>query len=218
MDIGSNRFPIQVGPEFVGFADKAIKMFDDEGKVTKTGEVEAAATKVDKLPSSVKRLSNYKDMKFFTLGPIYVTAMVPFDVIEDFKTKLGYTGTRLLLSFQHPIVDNISGWCNLIEGIQVSHFDVLTKFITTQTFLRRDTKELWNCVYQDINILDPFAIDDKPLSSMETASIRVFLPCGNKYRLTIPGYTLVEPTIKLRRDPPLISRLKEAKTVFTTVA
>jgi len=193
---------------FLNFAKASIRMNNDIDKVVATDEIVTSPTRADRA-TTAKRLSDYSGIKFFTIGPVYITASIPFDIVEDYKVRLKYTGPRLLLNFNHSIVDGIGSWCNLLEGVGAQAFDTLTRFVITQSAIRRATKELWGAVYQDVTIIDPCAVDNNAVTPIGgTATIRVFLPCGNKYRLTVAK---AGSSIVLKREPPLLTRIKEAK-------
>lgn len=200
--------------QFIDFGLQTNKWNKQEGSVIATGEPESGKMTQERvLP--VRRVSDYTDLRFFSLGPVYVHCGISFDILKDFAAKTGYDGPKLALKFTHQVLAPLNGdWEYTIEGIHKDAFSDLGRFISTQSAMRKPEKELWNMSYQDIVIPDPLAIEDRTMKDGDSMlPLRVVLPSGNKYSLVaIPGKY---PVLLIQR-PPLLDHIRQAMAIFQT--
>jgi hypothetical protein len=166
-----------------------------------------------------RRLADYSDLLFFSLGAVYTAAAVPFDIVADYISRCVYDGPRLVLQFNHALLVPIAReWAVVLEGIHKDRLPELTKFMVTQTVLRRSEREYWEIGYQDVDIPDPFAIQQHNLREGEPRpSVRIFLPSGNKYRLGLHRGVANDTPYTLLKLPPLVETMQRAQAVLTVV-
>lgn len=170
-------------------------------------------------PGKARRLSDYSDLVFFSMAPVYVYAAVPFDIMADFKERTKYDGPHLILQFNHLLLTPIDrAWATIIEGIHKDTLPELTKFMVTQTMLRRESAEYWEVGYQDVDIPDPFAVQQHNLTVADPRPhLRVFLPSGNRKRVGLHKGATDQTPYSLMLLPPVIDVIKRASAVLYAV-
>jgi hypothetical protein len=170
--------------DWVDFGGKAVKFAEEEHKVIDEGDgVDGAPGGLDKVPD-VRRLSDYSDLKFFCLGPLYTHVGIHFDILGEFRKVMKYEGPRVVLKFAKPVLSGLNEWDHIVEGVHESAYNDLVEFVKTQTTKRDTQKEYWEFRYREMLIPDPCGVDRNDLSPTEPKSIvGLFTPSGNKYNL-----------------------------------
>lgn len=206
----------------VEFGDKAVQYQSEIGRVLDSMDIAREPCKRDAIKAA-KRLSDVSDVRFFSLGPVYVTCNVPFDIMGEFKTmlirnKTPYDGPRLVLNFNKPVFAGLQAWDNVLEGLWLGPdgYDRLVKFMTTQRIRQKTTGAYWGVKHVEVAIPDPMLVDNRlydHLDPSKTVIIGVFLPTGNRYQLGVNTPRGVPP-VKFTRYSPDQAIVTEGQTML----
>lgn len=74
------------------------------------------------------------DLHWFTLGPVYVTIGVPFDIVEEFKNTTRPKATRGTCKTDVPLFPQLPGWSDVLEFMDPASFDSFCQFIGGTSF------------------------------------------------------------------------------------
>jgi hypothetical protein len=199
--------------EAITGAGAAADAFNEEiGSVIGEEAVDPADVQREKFKTA-KRLSDFGGFRFYTLGPAYVHVGIPVNLLGVFGQLTGFEGPQLLHKFDHDLFSGLAEWGNCIEGMPEEHYIALQHYMATQVFTREDAGEYWSFDYKEVSIPDPFAVDRKEAGNGTAyATVGVFLPSGNKYRLDTGGLDGV--TVRLVPRPAKAEVLHEASVVL----
>jgi hypothetical protein len=197
---------------------KAGKFSKDENRIIGELDKDKQPGGSDRAPQ-VKRLSDYTDVWFYSLGPVYVHCGVPMDIIGEFRKVVGYAGPRHVLRFNNPVIDELGDWGHVVEGIEgEENIRQLQQFMATQSIvtdkLEPEKRRYWKVKVFETLIADPIAVDNLVYNEQEPKPIiTVFCPSGSRYELR-PDITTSLP-LKLvtnKSDPKVVA---EARVVFS---
>lgn len=108
----------------------------EEGTIITTYDPEPIDTRSQQLTHQLDQVP----LRWFTLAPVYAVLRVPFSIPAEFvKSELGAGATILTFELPFPVVRDIPGWENKIEGIDPDKWDNFTYFLGELGFQRRDT-------------------------------------------------------------------------------
>lgn len=200
--IGKNIKAMEQAIEFTRSQDKVFRVDDTLDKP------------LELRPSRlfVKRLADYPEFGFFTLGPVYIGAQVDFDIVGQMAALMDVDFQRVVLMFNHDIFPGlvskqadgtVVSWSNVLEGIPMEYLMELEKFMATQHALNRMTGEFWKFERVLESIIDPLVVDNKDLvGASDSTIIRVFLPSSNVNRTVVSRANSVSDKIFFMRAPP----------------
>jgi hypothetical protein len=78
---------------------------------------------------------------WFTAAPLYACAGIPFDLVEQFtRTPEGRGAQVVRVRLSTSILPAIKGWENIVEGIDVDHWDLFVTFMSTCAFTKGGKK------------------------------------------------------------------------------
>ena len=189
---------------------------DEEGELLDTREVSEETLGVEKA-YRVRRLADFTGFRFFTLGPVYITMNVPFDILGAFASDCE-TGEfeRHALTFKHNIIQGIEAWSPILEGIPVELWSDFEQYMATQSMRDRGRGLYASVDAYRVKILDPLGVDASDLSQGpdDQALITVFAPSTNKGRwvLNIPARG-VPQTYGFRLEPADPRVVQEAQAL-----
>jgi len=172
--------------DFVTFKEETLKLIKSAGGLIEATELNLAAAN-EKDIIEVSCLKDIEGMSFFTLGPVYVLAQVPYSFLDQFAGEVN--GDVQFLTFDTS-VDFMNGldveqnsqvvgtWNNKIHAIPTEHLDVLTEFMTGQV-LTRDRK-VFGLAYQDAMIQDPVLKQRTGVKPENLMRLRIFTAYTNR--------------------------------------
>jgi len=169
--------------------------------------------------TTVKRLQDYSDVWFYSMGAVYTHCRVPMDIIGEFRKVVGYAGPRYVLRFKHEVVKALGDWGHVVEGVVgEKNMKLLQQFMATQSIvldkLDPVKRSYWKIKVFETLIADPIAVDNLEYVEAEPKPvITVFCPSGTRYALR-PDITTKLPLSLLtdKADPKVVA---EAQVVFS---
>ena len=183
------------GEDLITFKEDVVRLLKDyrEGRVFETGEILLEkANEEDVIEASCVR--DIPDVSFFSLGPVYVTAQVPFSILDQYTAEVEQE--QFLTIETQPFaegLDVIEGgrivgtWGNKIQAVSKDKLDQITDFICSQVFVSPQDK-LIGVRIVDAMIQDPVLRSKHGVHPDNLMRIRLFLPYSVK--------GCVEPEIK----------------------
>lgn len=176
--------PVDFGEQMLSFKEDVLRLKKDyrEGRVFETGDLVLD----DADPDSVIETSCMKDIpdvSFFSLGPVYVTAKVPYSFLDQY---CGEVRNEQFLTFHTPpfatgleVVDDsghvVGTWNDKIHAMDKTQIDVLTDFIESQVLCDPSGK-LFGIQHQDAMIQDPVLKSKYGIKNEHLMRIRLFTP------------------------------------------
>lgn len=170
--------------KLITFRDDTIKLCKNRGKISLVTELvlEDAQETIE-----VCCLKDVPGVSFFTLGPVYITARVPYSLLDQYRgetQEMSDAKDAQFLTFETPAfsdaLDVLEGggvvgtWGNKLHAVQTETFGYVTEFFIGQV-LKRDTK-LYGITYQDILLQDPVLRDKHGIRDEDLIKVRLFLP------------------------------------------
>jgi hypothetical protein len=169
---------------WVDFGGKAVDFTQATGKILSEGDHTGDSPGGKDSVPAVRRLSDFSDLKFFSLGPAYRFVGINFDILGEFRKLVGYEGPRVVLNFSKPVMTGLDDWDYIIEGVHEDAYPALVEFMQTQTVKRDSSKEYWEFRYTELLVHDPCGVDRNDLSDTDhKAILGVFLPSGSPYQV-----------------------------------
>lgn len=168
--------------KMISFKEEVIKLCKDhrEGRVYKTGELVLEDANTDDIveASCVKDIT---DVSFISLGPVYVTAQVPYSFLDQY---CGEVEPEQFLTIQTPefmtgleVYDMgviVGSWGDKINALNSDKLEIFTDFMCSQVLSREG--KLYGITFKDAMIQDPVLRERKGISPEHLMRIRLFLP------------------------------------------
>jgi len=175
----------------VSFKKDTLKLCKDyrEGRIFDTRElVLEDANEEDVIEASC--VKDITGVSFFSLGPVYVTAQVPYSFLDQYCGEVSndqfMTITTPPFATGTDVIDNgvvVGTWDDKIHATGKDTFDNFTDFMCSQV-LSRDGK-LFGISFQDVMTQDPVLREKHGVSIDNLMRLRCFLP------YTIKGEVIV---------------------------
>ena len=170
----------------------------------------------DRKPSDISLAEAAKDFHLFTLGPVYVGAQIPVDILQVFQEqeRLKFESIHLELPFE--AFSNLNEWNCLIQGIEKkrsptgaadnSMAHMLSGFMQGYDFVRKETKFYARVYTRPVQIIPP--------NFARGVSVEVYMLCSNKGTQMIKGANPYEVEV-VPDIAPHVQR--EADAVFSVL-
>jgi hypothetical protein len=204
---------------FVEFGDKAIRFNEDKNTVIDSMDIFKEDGGRTKVPE-VKLLQHLtSEFSFFTLGPVYTTCSVPFDIFGEFRAMMQtndtpYDGPRLVLKFKRPVFQGLREWDCMLEAMHCGQdFERFVEFCTTQRIRVKGEQTYWAMQRYDMVIYDPLSIDDSVRAEDKKIVVTLLLPTGNRFQV-LPQDSITLPPYGFRLASPNAGIVAEATTML----
>jgi hypothetical protein len=204
------------GDDWIDFTQHCRRVTDTAEKWRGVQHQILDESSVENIPGSSDRaaraqsLAEYDDLHFLSMGAVYTHCCVPFDIFEQFRKLMGYDGPRVVMRFDHEIVEGLDAWSHILEGMDRDKINLMRQFLTTQA-IRKQTDDnqtdYWVIKHAEVLVADPIAVSRHEYTEGKTAVIDVYVPSGSRYRL-VPDVTTLLP-LRLQRERPTPDVLKE---------
>ncbi len=191
----------ETADSFEAWAKKSVAMTGDVNRSIDEMESGGRPLPGDRY-SQLKRLAHASGMSFFTLGPVYVAAAIPHNILDEFGTAVHERFQVLTLRLGIQLFVGLPGWESVLQAIPAELMPELDKFMSTQVARRQSEDEYWRFRSYNMLVPDPLAIESRTLLPGEPDyRLKVFLPSGNRYQLMAPGQVTTFP-VAFSRLPP----------------
>lgn len=186
--MGDNKLSSHTVEQFITFRDETIKLCRSKGKISQVAEL---VLEDSEEVIEVGCLKEVPDVSFFTLGHVYVTARVPYSLLDQYRGEtqdLPEARDASFLTFETPlfadgldVVDEgstLGTWGNKIHAVDDEHLDQVTSFFTGQVLKRGN--RLYGITYQDAMLQDPVLRDKHGVRDENLIHVRLFMPFTNR--------------------------------------
>lgn len=175
--------PAEFNKKILSFKDDVLKMKRDyrEGRIFEVGDLILE----DADPDNIIEMSCVKDIpdvSFFSLGAVYVTAKVPYSLLDQY---CGEINQEQFLTIQTPsfaegldVLEDgviVGTWNDKIHAMDKEKIELFSEFLCTQVLCDPDGK-LFGVRFTDAMIQDPVLRDRKGIRDENLMRIRLFTP------------------------------------------
>ena len=211
--------------KMVSFKEEVSKLNDLKGTVSEVKDFEFAEANEDTITEQ-NCLKDIHGFSFFTLGPVYVGAQVPFSFLEQYTAEADQDTQFLLAELPCKFANGlevyeesvqVGDWGDKIHGVQSDKLENVTDFMTSQVLGRTSEGKVYGIEYKDMILVDPVLKHRGKLKADSHIKVRVFYPFSKR--------GAVEANVDLRSDtlifkivPPSQDQINYLNAVISTQA
>jgi hypothetical protein len=179
-------------------------------------------------------LSDISGVSFFTLGPVYVSAQVPYSFLDQYAAEMHPDTTFLTMELERDVLKGmdvydgdirVGTWNNIIHAIPTEELDQFTEFMVTQMLTRTDPEigkcDIYGISRHDLIVQDPVKACSKQLTVTNPCmqdSIRLHVFTVFSRLLQLIPYIGLDSAVNFTTRPTTEKMKAEVESVMKTKA
>lgn len=157
------------------------------------GPVVDFAGRVKKSPLPCGKAASAKDLEgeyaFFTPAVLYLLGVIDDRPLIDLMCEIGEDVPVFYKKFKHALFgrlvarDGDPSWNYALWAVRRQHWERLLDFYCSMAVFNRRTSQVFRVASQELDVVDPFAVESSPIvsASAGTARVTAFCVSGDKF-------------------------------------